>query len=125
MTDYSFPKSHRLLSKEQFYRVFDAKCSAADGRVIVYAAINDLDHPRIGLVVSKKVGNAVVRNQWKRLLREAFRLIQHELPTSHDFIAIPRKDVQPELDELQRSLLQVARRAAGKVKRSRRREDGV
>ena len=125
MTDHTFPKSHRLLTKEQFDRVFDGKCSAADGRVIVYAAPNELAHPRLGLVVSKKVGNAVVRNRWKRLLREAFRLLQHELPTSHDYVVLPRKDVEPELDSLQRSLPQVARRAVGKIKRSQRRDDAV
>ena len=120
MADFKFPKSHRLLTREAFDRVFEQKCSAADHRLIVYAAPNDLDHARVGLVVSKKVGNAVARNNWKRLLREAFRLNQHDLPTSHDYILLPRKDVEPELNALQRSLLQVAKRAVGKGRRTRR-----
>ena len=125
MTNETFPKSHRLLTKEQFDRVFDQKCSAADGRVIVYVAPNDVSHPRLGLVVSKKVGNAVVRNRWKRLLREAFRLSRDELPAGMDLVVLPRKDVEPRLDELTRSLTQVARRAVGKIKRGRRRRDVV
>ena len=125
MTKYSFPKSHHLLTKEQFDHVFNSKCSAADGRIIVYAAANELEHPRLGLVVSKKVGTAVVRNRWKRLLREAFRLSQDELPPAKDYVVLPRKDVEPQLEELKRSLIQVSRRAAGKIKRGRRRDDAV
>lgn len=117
MADQSFPKSHRLLTREQFDRVFAEKCSAADGRIIVYAAPNGLEHPRIGLVVSKKVGNAVVRNHWKRLLRESFRLQKDELPAATDLVVLPRKDATPKFDELKRSLVHVARRAAGKLKR--------
>lgn len=123
MTDFTFGKSHRLLTKEQFDRVFEAKCSAADGRIIVYAATNDRQDSRLGLVVSKKIGNAVTRNRWKRLLREAFRLSREELPAGTDFVVLPRRNVEPELDELKRSLVQVARRAVGKIKRARRRDD--
>jgi len=124
MTDQSFPKSHRLLTREQFDRVFAQKCSAADAHLIVYAAANELGHPRLGLVVSRKIGNAVVRNRWKRLLREAFRLSRDDLPSSTDYIVLPRRGADPESAALQRSLVHVARRASGKLKRKRRRASG-
>lgn len=120
MTDQSFPKSHRLLTREQFDRVFEQKCSAADGRIIVYAAANELPQSRIGLVVSRKIGNAVVRNRWKRLLREAFRLCRGELPAEMDYVVLPRKDATPELETLKSSLVQVSRRAGNKLRRQRR-----
>jgi ribonuclease P protein component len=104
-----FPKSLRLLKSAEFDAVFAARRSRADKRLIVYTLANGLDHPRLGLVVSRKVGNAVRRNRWKRLLREAFRRIQHELP-SVDIVCVPRPAHTPTLESLSESLRQLTRR---------------
>lgn len=112
----TFPKSHRLLKGGQFDAVFDAKCSAADRMLIIYALPNELTHPRLGLVVSKKVGNAVRRNCWKRLLREAFRLSQHELPPL-DLVCLPRFRGEPSLEELKSSLLFLCQKLRKKTER--------
>ncbi|MCA9238652.1 MAG: ribonuclease P protein component [Planctomycetales bacterium] len=98
-----FPKSSRLLRSAEFDAVFAAKCSAADGWLIVYGLPNDLERPRLGLVVSRKVGKAVVRNRWKRVLREAFRLSQHELPPL-DLVCLPRSRDTPALEPIATSL---------------------
>jgi len=116
--DQRFPKQHRLLTREAFDRVFAAKCSAADGRIILYGAASELEHPRIGLVVSKKIGNAVERNRWKRLLREAFRLTREELPTQLDIVVLPKQGVAPELAGLQQSLVELSRRVAKRARRA-------
>lgn len=99
----NFPKTHRLLSSEDFDRVFAARKSRSDKRLVVYLLPNGLGHPRLGLVVSRKVGGAVVRNRWKRLLREAFRLNQHELPPL-DIVCLPRPKHTPTLESLSESL---------------------
>jgi ribonuclease P protein component len=62
-----------------------------------------MQHPRLGLTVSRKVCTAVVRNRWKRLLREAFRLKQHDLPP-FDFVCIPRAAAPPQLSHLLEAL---------------------
>jgi len=95
MTAQSFPQSHRLKKPAEFERVFQRKASAADGLLIVYLAESDRTHPRLGVSVSRKVGNAVRRNRFKRLFREAYRLQKIDFP-SVDMIAIPKpcpKDV--------------------------------
>jgi len=106
---HRFPKSVRLRSRSQFDRVFRERCSRADQRIVVYACkachgADSLPGPRLGLVVSRKCGNAVVRNRWKRALREAFRLAQHDLPPGVDFVVLPRPKAIPQVAPLQASL---------------------
>lgn len=103
MADYRFPKALRLLSPREFERVFDARLSASDSSIVLYGAANDFDHARLGVTVSRKVGTAVVRNRWKRLLREAFRLTQHELP-HFDFVCLPRAAAPPAFARLLEAL---------------------
>lgn len=119
MPDFSLPKRHRLLSPSDFERVFAAKQSATDRRITMYGLRNECGHARLGLVASRRIGNAVKRNRWKRLLREAFRLEQHELPPL-DLVCIPRAGSEPELATVRQAI----RRLAGKLDR-RTGEDGA
>ena len=84
------------------------RVSEADGLMILYAALGLSSATRLGLVVSRKCGNAVVRNRWKRSLREAFRLVYHELPAGLDLVALPRRDAAPHVGRLQTSLKTLA-----------------
>ncbi|MEM6654247.1 MAG: ribonuclease P protein component [Planctomycetota bacterium] len=118
MPDQSFPKSRRLLKPDEFDAVFAAKQSASDRMLIVYALPNDRGHARLGLVVSRKVGNAVRRNRWKRLLREAFRLSQADLPAA-DLVCLPRFRGEPTFDALSQSLGRLAARVAKKAAKRR------
>ena len=80
MAELRFPKRLRLLKPGEFERVMAARSSATDGLVRMYGAANDFGHPRLGLTVSRKRGRRDDAQRWKRALREAFRLAQHELP---------------------------------------------
>lgn len=84
-----FTKAQHLRSPADFDRVYAAKRRASDHRLLLFAAPNSLPQTRLGLSVSRKHGNAVRRHHLKRLLREAFRLAQHDLPPGLDLIAIP------------------------------------
>jgi ribonuclease P protein component len=99
----------RLLRRVEFEHVMAARASAADGLVRVYAAANALGYPRLGLTVSRKAGGATARNRWKRALREAFRLVQHELPPC-DYVCIPQRDATANVPALVESLHTLARR---------------
>ncbi len=104
MTDlrYTYPRSHRLRTRAEFSRVFDARVRASNGPLTVYAIPNDVLHPRLGIALTRKVGNAVRRNRIKRLLRETFRVHQHDLPRAYDFVVAVRPHVPITLDEYQR-----------------------
>jgi ribonuclease P protein component len=111
----TFPQSHRMKTPGEFDRCYKRKKSASDGVLVVYACENGLPHPRLGCSVSKKVGNAVVRNRYKRLFREAFRLTQHDLPPGVDLILIPRPGDEPAMETVKGSLVKLAHQAARKL----------
>jgi ribonuclease P protein component len=113
MSQRFLPK-YRLKRGTDFQRAYHGR-PASDDWLLVYGCENGLDYARLGLSVSRKVGSAVVRNRWKRLLREAFRLRREELPAGLDLVVIPRASVPPGLDLLQSSLVRVAGRVAKKL----------
>jgi ribonuclease P protein component len=116
MPDQRFPKRHRLKSPADFRRVFDRRKSASNGRITVCGCENDVGHPRLGVSVSRKVGGAVVRNRWKRMLREAFRLSREELPPGVDLVIVAKDSTPPELPWLLAELPRLARQVARKLK---------
>ena len=120
---FSFPKELRLRTGIEFDAVFKAKVTAGDGVLVIYARSNDLGHARLGMAVSRKVGNAVRRNRWKRCLREAFRLAQHDLPAL-DLVCLPRLRDEPTLEVVNAAMRGLARRLERKVaKQSQASED--
>ena len=117
MADRRFPPKHHIRRGGDFDRVFKRRCSASDGRLLVFGDFSGLSHSRLGLSVSRKVGGAVVRNRWKRLIREAFRLSREKLPVGIDLVVIPRPVNKPELAGLIDSLTRLADQVAGKLAR--------
>jgi ribonuclease P protein component len=115
MGDERFLSAHRIRRGADFRRAYQRRCTAADDLLLVFGYPNGLPHARLGLSVSRKVGGAVVRNRWKRLLREAFRLSRPQLPAGIDLIVVPRPETEPALATLVESLSRLARRLAGKL----------
>jgi len=76
----TFRPRQRLTHARQFASVYATRCKATRGPMSVHARTNDVAFCRLGLSIGKRVGNAVARNNFKRLLREAFRLEQRSLP---------------------------------------------
>ena len=83
------PKSARLTLRGEFLAVQERGRKQHAGAYVVLALPNTLGFARLGVTVSSRVGNAVVRNRVKRWVREAFRAAAAALPAV-DLVVIAR-----------------------------------
>ena len=105
-------KSFRVKKEKDFNAIFKEGESVANRRFVIYRLANSQEHFRVGLSVSKKLGNAVMRNQIKRRIRHILIDHRNELVDNIDFIVIARKGVENlEYAELEKNLLHVLRLA--------------
>jgi ribonuclease P protein component len=59
-----------------------------------WLAIPEQEHPRLGVITSGKIGGAVERNRARRLMRESFRVHQHDLEPSVDLVLVARTSIR-------------------------------
>ena len=100
-----FPSDFRLLKSEEFRRLRESGRKVHTAHFLVYVVVNGDNMSRVGITVSRKVGNAVKRNRVKRLVREFFRLNRQRinLPLEISIIAkrgSPELNLQQVSDEL-------------------------
>ena len=114
---YTLPKVRRLSRRRDFARVLGARCRASDGYLVIYVDRNELAYSRLGLIVGRKHGPAVARNRLKRLVREAYRLGQHDLPAGYDYVCIPVAGRVGTVQQYQRWLEALARAVVARWQR--------
>ena len=102
-------KEFRVKKNKEFQDAFKKGKSFANRQFVVYSLNKPgQEHFRIGLSVSKKIGNAVTRNQIKRYVRQAFHELENELKHPFDYIIIARKPVADMgFHEIKNSLIHV------------------
>jgi len=111
----TFPREVRIRRRSEFQRVFDRKLRVSDRWITLYGCRGDAAHARLGIVAGRSVGNAVHRNRRKRLVREAFRHLRHELPAGTDWIVVLRAGPEPTVEQLQQSIRQLVQRLVRKL----------
>lgn len=146
MEDHSFPPKVRIKSRLDFDRAFREGIVVADDVLVLHVtyrnpreaepAIANTDmstaqplsdgvsydkcsHARLGLSISKRVGNAPTRNRWKRLIREVFRKNRHSFP-SIDIVARPKKGATADYKAIWISLPNLVSRALRKLAHNHR-----
>ena len=93
MTSYTFTRELRLLTPAQFKSVFSNPIKASSAEITLLAIPNTEQHPRMGLTVAKRfVKRANQRNRIKRVIRDSFRLNQHDIPHL-DIVVLVRNGV--------------------------------
>lgn len=91
MVKFTLPKELRLLKTASFDFVFQKPKQVSTLQITFFGRMNKLGHPRIGFIIAKKqVRRSHDRNRIRRLIRESFRLHQHQL-LSMDFVVLAKK----------------------------------
>ena len=97
------------LKNQQFLRVYAEGRSKADACIVLYCLENGAAVNRLGITVSKKIGNSVVRSRVKRIIKEAYRLNQQRFQDGYDIVIIARRPSRDKKStEIERSLLRLA-----------------
>ena len=79
-----------IKKNDEFKTVYECGKSYANKYLVMYVHRNDKGRNRLGISVSKKVGNSVVRHRIARLLRESFRLNDEKFHSSWDIVVVAR-----------------------------------
>ena len=108
-------KKNVLRKNSEFSAVYNKGKSVCDRYVVLFYRLNGLPYNRTGFLASKKVGNSVVRNRAKRLMKESYRNIEGSLPEGYDFIIIARNTIcGKKCAEVEKSLNSAFRRTGVK-----------
>ena len=127
---FCFPGSARLKKRWEFKRLQDRGRRIWSRRFILYVRRGATKRSRIGITVSRKVGNAVRRNRIKRWIREVYRLHPQLSPRPLDIVVIAKRGIDDfSYDTIRDELIDVFNRyahdqAAGSAPRRRSHRGG-
>ena len=107
-------RSESLKKNQDFQKVYRNGTSKGNRYLVMYVLKNqymknDLEYNRLGISVSKKVGNSVVRHRLTRLIRESYRLNEAEFENSLDIVVVARPQAKDRTyQEIESALMHLA-----------------
>jgi ribonuclease P protein component len=111
----------RLRARTDFDELFKSGHVAVDHVLVIHARTATGDG-RVGISISKRVGNSPCRNRWKRLIREAYRRLAARSPSVWrlEMVIRPRRGAVPDYAAIERSLASLASRLERQLSRQDR-----
>jgi len=101
-------KNYRMKKNSQFDYIFKNGATKKHGKLIMFYSKSKSKFPKIGIVVSKKIGNSVTRNHTKRLIRESVHKNLSKLSTKHNYIFVARQGIETlSFNEINNSILKL------------------
>lgn len=102
--------TNSLQKNKEFQRVYDFGKSYANKYLVMFVMPNGSERNRLGISVSKKVGNSVIRHQVKRRIKESYRLQEGKFISGIDIVIIARasaKDIS--YNQIESALMHLGR----------------
>lgn len=105
-------KSTYIKKNSDFKKVYSKGSSVADWLTVVYKFPNKLNETRFGFSVSKKIGNAVIRNKVKRTFREICRINNENILKGFDIVIIARNPIKDKsYHDIEKSIIKLFRKS--------------
>ena len=105
--------SESLKKNRDFQQVYKRGTSKANRYLVMYVLKNQYMKNRLGISVSKKVGNSVVRHRLTRLIRESYRLNEAEFENSLDIVVVARPQAKDRsYQEIESAFMNLAQKHA-------------
>lgn len=114
MDDQRHGRERRVRRRADFEDAYRVGHKVVRPPFVLFARPNGLETSRLGVTATRKIGNAVIRNRARRLVREAYRRVRASLPSGYDLVVVVRPPLlalsAPDLGPL---LVEAAAAAAG------------
>ncbi len=114
-------KPNVLRRKQDFSVIYNKGKSMGEKYVVLFYKKNSLPYNRTAFLASKKVGNSVLRNRARRLMKESYRELENSLEQGYDIIWIARNTIcNSKCAEVKKSMFSAAKRSGILVKKDTR-----
>ena len=90
---FGYPPEVRIRTRRRYLDIQNGGRRINTRHFIVFMLPGQTERCRLGITASRRVGNSVHRNRWKRIMREAFRQVQNEIHACIDMVFIVRRGV--------------------------------